>query len=483
MYLQHDQRQVVAQRIDPKIIMANSILQLTSLELVQSVESELMDNPALETLDEIGCSGDCIDPSVCPYCSAREAARSDADLRLPPLDTGDLDADEEPYYTGNMAGADSDYDPMGNIEAEITLQEHLRSLLGAAVTTEDYAIGEYIISSLDDRGWLDDRTDVIALELGVPESEVCRLLAVIQTFDPPGVGARTLQECLLLQLQYLREEDTAPAQRRLNALAEKFVRCHFEHVTAGRYARLARAAGITADEAQQVMKYIASRLNPYPASQFRPPWSYRPNNNRAAVRPDVLIRRTELGYEVEIPGGDHVWLGLNPSYREKYLQIKSGKGFHSDEERRHVLECVERAELFIRNINQRRQTLRTITRCIVEYQAGFLETGSRKFMRPLTRTGVARQLGIHESTVSRATANKFVQLPNQEVVSFDLFFDSSLAIKNAIEVLIASEDPSNPLSDQQIVEKLEEQGIQVARRTIVKYREAQKILSSARRRR
>ena len=139
--------------------------------------------------------------------------------------------------------------------------------------------------------------------------------------------------------------------------------------------------------------------------------------------------------------------------------------------------------MFIRHLDQRKQTLKYITQCIAELQVGFLETGSRQFLRPLTRTQVARILKFHESTVSRATANKYVQLPNQEVVGFDIFFDGSLSTKDAIEEIIQDEDPTSPLSDQQIVALLQEKGITVARRTIVKYRESQKILSSTRRRR
>src|SRR4029079_19673057 len=157
--------------------------------------------------------------------------------------------------------------------------------------------------------------------------------------------------------------------------------------------------------------------------------------------------------------------------------IKSGRGNHTEDERKHVVEHVERAEQFIRSLNQRRQTLRQITRSIVDAQTGFLETGSRQFLRPLTRTSIGRILTVHESTVSRATANKYVQLPNQEVVSFNVFFNASLSVKDAIEDLISNEDPSQPLSDQQIVNLLAEKGVRVARRTVVKYRESQKILS------
>jgi RNA polymerase sigma-54 factor len=266
-------------------------------------------------------------------------------------------------------------------------------------------------------------------------------------------------------------------------LAERMVRDHFPLITSNRFNKLGRAVGISTDEAREVVGNIGTRLNPFPANQFRPPWTYRPANARSAIRPDVIIRRTDAGFEIDVIGLETLCLNFNPTYLEIYTELQNGRGAHSRETRKHVTEFVERAEQFIRSLNQRRQTLRRITRTIVEAQAGFLETGSRQFLQPLTRTRIARMLDVHESTVSRATANKYVQLPNQEVVSFNVFFNASLSVKDAIEQLINNENTARPLSDQQIVKLLEEKGINVARRTVVKYREARKILSSTGRRR
>lgn len=476
MLLHQEQRQALTQRIDPKIILANSVLQLTSQELVRSIEDELMENPALETLEEGHCSGDCIDPSTCPYCLARKNRENTGEAP----DFGDLDSDGDSVFASVSLDSEA-FDLVSNLEAEMTLQEHLRNLLHAAVSEEDYRIGEYLISSLDDRGWLEGTTEGIAADLGVDEAVVLRVLVIIQSFDPPGIGARHLQECLLLQLRYLCEEEGTEADRRKNMLAERLVREQFDHVVARRYPRLARAAGIKQDEARQVVEYIRTRLNPFPASQFRPPWTYRPGN-RSAVRPDVLIRRTELGYEVEVLDAEPFSIGVNPSWRHAYEDIKSGSSHYSLEEKRQITEYVERAELFLQNLQQRRKTLRLITRCIIDFQVGYLETGSRRFLRPLTRTHIASILHLHESTVSRATANKYVQLPNQEVVPFEIFFNASLSVKEAIDEIIQSEDPASPLSDQQIAAMLLDRGISVARRTISKYRASQNILSSTRRR-
>lgn len=473
--LRQEQKQVISQRIDPKLIMANAILQQTSLELVQQIETELLENPALEILEEASpCAGDCLDPSSCPFCSQQQIHRM-----TPSLPTQEFLDAEPDYHPEALSDADDDFDPMGNLEAELTLQDHLRALLRAAVPEEDYWIGEYLINNLDDNGYLDDAVEAIAAELNVAVDDVVRVLKIIQTLDPPGIGARDIQECLLIQLQFLRDEGQG------NALAERMIRNHFADVIQHRYSKLARALGVSSDRIKQAVEFIRTRLNPYPASQFRPPWAYKPSNSKSAIRPDVIIRRTETGYEVEVAGTEPLVLGVNPTYREAYDAIKSGKnGAHlPEEDRKHVTEYVERAELFIRNIHQRRRTLRQITKCIIDSQQGFLETGSRAYLRGLTRTRVAEMLGIHESTVSRATAKKYVQLPNQEVVPFEIFFNPSLAVKMAIEEIIRSEDPSHPLSDQEIAEMLKKRGMNVARRTVVKYRESQKILSSTRRRR
>ncbi len=485
MLLQHEQRQVTTQRIDPKIIGANSILQLSAVELTQSIEAELMENPALDVLDDASCSGDCIDPSTCPYCSVRRTSNSESDPAGETPDSGDheIEIEFDPTYVMASSVRDDDQDPVGNIGSEVTLKEHLLGLLRASVSEEDYYIGEYIINNLNQRGWLGDTIESIALDLTLPESEICRLLRVIQSFDPPGVGAQNIQECLLLQIRYLQEENPKGSRARINRLAEQMVRECFEHIPLHRYSKIARAMGISVEETKQVIDYIGSRLNPYPAHQFRSPWANGTAEGKSSVRPDVVIRRSEYGYEVEVIGSETAGLSVNPLYRDLYNSIKSGSNSHPSDYRRHVVEYVDRAEMFIRNINQRRHSLRQISRCIIDFQTGFLETGSRQFLRPLTRTRIAQILEIHESTVSRATANKFVQLPNQEVVSYNIFFNSSLSVKDAIESMIQEENPSSPLSDQQIVEHLANRGIHIARRTVVKYRENLKILSSTRRRR
>lgn len=471
MLLRQEQRQTITQRIDPKLIMANAILQQSRLELVQQIEDELLENPALDIIEEVGCSGDCVDPLSCPHCSQRLS------LLRPELDDlSPIESETDHYIEGGL-DFNPDFDPVGNIEAELTLQDHLSGLLRAAVAEEDYRIGEYLIQNLDENGFLDGTPEQMAMELGAHTEDVYRILGVIQTFDPPGIGATDLRDCMSIQLRFLREEGEG------NPLAEKLIHTLFTEMVLHRYGRIARGLGVSVERAKKTIEFVRTHLNPYPASQFRPPWASKPMNTRLSIKPDVVIRRTDLGYEVEVTGAETFLLGVSPTYREAYERMKNGNGKVSADEKQHVTEYVERAELFIKNIHQRRKTLRLITKAIIDCQQGFLETGQRTYLRALTRTKIADTLNIHESTVSRATAKKYVQLPNQEVVPFDLFFNPSLSVKTAIEEIISTEDPSTPLSDRRIVELLQERGIEVARRTVVKYRDSQKLLSSNHRRR
>lgn len=471
MLIEQGLRQSLSQRIDPKLIMANSILQLTSLELQQVVEQELAENPALEVPDDDPCDN-CDQPkTLCIDCPFRKQAVSsdETDISIYELEQPiDFAADAD----------DSEGDFISNIRAEITLHDHLTSLLRAALSPNHWLVGEYIISNINDAGYLEGSIEEFAHDMGKDFDEISDVLAVIQTFDPPGVGARDLRECLKLQLERLAEDD------RGNPVALAMVRDFWLEMLAGKIGRIARRLRVSAKDIVSAIEFIKKQLNPYPGNSFRPPYQTDADDFSSSVRPDVVVRRTPAGYEIEVMGHDQYVLNISSTYRQMYEEIKNGGAQkYNKDDKTHIVEFVERADLFIRNINQRRKTLRQITKSIVEFQQGYLETSSKAFLRPLTRTRIARTLSLHESTVSRATANKYVQLPSEEVVPFDFFFDGSVSVKDLICELIAVEDKTSPLSDQQIAEILQERGLRVARRTVVKYREAQKILSSRQRRR
>lgn len=463
-------RQSLSQRIDPKLILANNILQLSSLELQQAIEQELSENPALEVPEEDPCEGCDVPKALCIDCSFRKqsAAEDESDLSISEL--------EIPVNSAGDPEAESDF--ISNIEAEVKLQDHLCTLLRAVVPEEQYPIGEYLISNIDDSGYLNCPLSEAADAFGVTEQEVEAILAVIQTFEPSGVGARDLRECLRIQLEHLRDDGQG------DELALGIVSGYWDDMVARRLGRLARRFKVTQTEVQEALAFIKHSLNPYPGNGFRAPWTTKSDDHSAAIRPDVIVRRTPAGYEIEVITSEQYLLAINSHYRQVYEDVKNGGAKkYSTDEKKHIVEFVERADLFIRNLNQRRRTLRLITKAIVEYHQGYLETGSRAFLRPLTRTKIARTVKIHESTVSRATANKYVQLPSEEVLSFDFFFDTATSVRDLIGEIIANEDSGHPLSDQDIAAVLQERGFDVARRTVVKYREAQKILSSRQRRR
>lgn len=474
MLLKQSLKHTLTQKVDPKIILANTILACSSMELVQAVEQELSDNPALERPDEDVCGACTLPRELCSHCPLKaDAQRSDIQD----------DADWREWYApavelaGDLSGGeDSEFDPIANLCTQRTLADHLRDLLGAEVNAEKFALGDYIIGSINPAGYFEGSIDDLARDLHRNPEELHEVLAIIQTFDPPGVGARTLQECLLIQLRNLEEQGDG------NPLAIRMVQVYWPDTASRRISRLAHHLKAPRRAVAAALDFIRDRLTPYPGESFRAPWDTNPDNLQS-IQPDIVVRRTLAGYEIDVLMTEHQTLAINSKYREAYAGIRNGHADrYSEDERRHVVEYVERAETFIRSILQRRKTLRAITKYVVEYQQGYIETSQKAFLRPLTRTHVARSLEVHESTVSRATANKWVQLPSEEVVSFDLFFDGSVSIKDVIYDIISAEDKARPLSDQEIAGVLQERGLNVARRTIMKYREAQNILSSRRRR-
>ncbi|MCX6346256.1 MAG: RNA polymerase factor sigma-54 [Armatimonadetes bacterium] len=471
MLFEQGLRQSLAQKIDPKLIMSSSILQLSSVELQQVVEQELAENPALEVPEDDPCEN-CDQPkTLCLDCPLRKQTTSSDDNDLSVYEL------EQPIdFAADFDDSDGDY--ISNIRAEVTLSDYLVELMHSVLPSEKWLIGEYIISNINESGYLEGSVEEFSMELGRDMEEIEEVLAMIQTFDPPGVGARDLRECIKIQLERLAEEDQG------NQLALAMVNDFWLDMLGGKLGRIARRLKTTIRDVVFAVDYIKKQLNPYPGNSFRAPYQSDSNSRGNSVRPDVVVRRMPNGYEIDIAGYDQYILSVNARYRNMSEEIKNGSSKkYNAEDKKHIAEFVERADMFIKYINERRRTLKQITKAIVEFQQGYIETGAKSFSRPLTRTKIARMLKMHESTVSRATANKYLQLPSEEVVPFDFFFDSSTSVKDLIGELIAVEDKESPLSDQQIAEILQERGFNVARRTVVKYRESQNILSSRQRHR
>ncbi len=453
-------------KVSPRLVAANHILQLSSLELQQAISAELAENPALELIDVPTCPtcGSQLQGSLCPNCLRRQ--KPDNDLVDGP------DANDEPYYAHNLRTADEEFDPITQVAAEISLQERLMNELRATVQPELMHVAEYLVGNLDEKGYLTCTVEEAAYECNADEADVEVVLRLLQSLEPPGIGARNLRECLLIQLEFL---ETVGIHQ---PYAREIVSTHLTELGEHKFSKIAQDLHISSDVVAEVWDFIKRDLNPNPASEFSP--ASGSNDSRETrssyVLPDVIISERDGEFEVEVVESKRFLLRVSPVYSQLGAELERDGDRFSDDEKRHIQQYVARAKLFIANINQRRQTIHRITTCLVECQQDFLKAGVRH-LKPLTRAAVASRLGIHESTVSRATASKYVMLPNGEVIPFSNFFTASLSIKDVIEELIGNE--KNPLTDAEIAERLAQRGIHVARRTVAKYRMQLKILPSS----
>jgi RNA polymerase sigma-54 factor len=258
--------------------------------------------------------------------------------------------------------------------------------------------------------------------------------------------------------------------------AREIVTGFLKELAEHKYSRIASHLGTSVPYVSRAHDFIKQRLNPYPAQGFSNIGPGTSRNNPSGILPDVLISHGEHGFEVEVVESKRFFLRVSPMYQRLSADLDSEPGRYSVDEKKHIQHYVSRAKLFIANINQRRQTLQKITEHTVQAQQEFLEKGIR-FLKPLTRASVANALGMHESTVSRATASKFVMLPNGRVIPYSDFFQAALSVMDVIREMIDTEDA--PMTDHEISTRLADTGIVVACRTVAKYREQLGILPSS----
>ncbi len=464
---------VQAQRASPQLVAANHILALSSAELQSLINKELIDNPALEMEENPVCQtcGRPLQGNVCPNCLSLSNASQQVSDRDEFLDDSSL----WQFQGSSSSGEDEEFDPTTHVPAQMSLAEHLTLSLQAQLPSADAQMIEYLVGNLDDDGLLRCTTEEVVDLFGVSPERVERAIAHLQAMEPIGVGARDVRECLLIQLKYVE------AQGLVQPYAYEIIDRYLTQLSEHKYGQIAAQLGITSEMVHQVSEFIKRNLNPYPARGYLGTHLGDSGGEHTGhVMPDVIIsRRPVYGgylYDVEVVESKRFYLHVSSSYSQLYGEVSGRHSFLTEDERRHIQQYVSRAKLFIANINQRRQTLYKITRCLVELQSEFLDQGIRH-LRPLTRARVAAELGMHESTVSRATAAKFVMLPNREVIPFSNFFVANLSIKDVIKDLISRE--LTPLTDQELADMLCERGIQVARRTVAKYREQLGILPSS----
>lgn len=429
--------------LTPQLQQAIRLLQLNRMELEEAIQEELASNPFLEEAE--------------------------------------TPVEEEPTWEGSAYGtglrASRRKDPYEELPAleetvgvEMTLQEYLLwQLRMSDLGPEQMRIGSYIIGNLDEDGYLKVPLEEIAQDLGVKVEEVEEVLKVIQDFDPPGVGARDLRECLLIQV---RQREDAPE------LLERLLTQGFEDLMKRDLKRLSERLGVEVEEVERALCFL-KLLETKPGRAF---------SSKASeyVVPDVFVYKKGEDYEVSLNEEGLPKLRISAYYRELLREKKEGVP------QSYLRQKFKEAQWFLKGLEQRQKTLERITRSIFKFQREFLERGLEA-LRPLVLKDVAEDTGLHESTVSRAIAGKYVWTP-QGIFPLKFFFSSKVGeglvemsskkVKKLIEDLIAQEDPKAPLSDQEIAKILKERyGLTIARRTVAKYRESLGIPPSKERKR
>ena len=458
-------------KVSPRLVAMNHVLELSSMELQELINAELGENPALEMMDKPTCPrcGAALEGPICHHCmQAQNANPEDAASAVVGDQSGARDREDYYYEEGpslSRRDPDEDFDPIVHVAAEMSLPERLMRELGSVLSLEQMPIAEFLVGNLDERGFLECSVAEAARILEVEPHEVEAVLRELQQQEPVGLGARDLRECLLLQLDFLEAQGaTEPHVRAI-------ITSHLSQLGEHKFSRIAQEMRIASADVTAAAQYIKRHLNPFPAQGM-------PAANGATsgyVLPDVIIAKRDRGFEVDVVESKRFFLRINPLYRELMMRTQQEEAQLNDNEKKHIQQYVSRARLFMANIDQRRQTLQRIVAYLVSFQGEFLDKGVRH-LRPLTRAMVAAELGVHESTVSRATAAKYVMLPSGEVIPLSHFFTPSLSAKDVIRDMIEHE--AQPLTDEQIAEALAEKGIVIARRTVAKYREQLGILPS-----
>ncbi|WP_430642357.1 RNA polymerase factor sigma-54 [Bradyrhizobium sacchari] len=449
--------------MSPQLMQAIKLLQLSNLDLTTFVEEELERNPLLERAND-GAAGD-----EAPIEVNQVSAEQLADAQAHNAQDGPLTT-----YTewGGGASGEEDHNLEAFVAAEMTLSDHLAEQLSVAFTAPaQRMIGQYLIDLVDEAGYLPPDLGQAAERLGASQKDVEDVLAVLQKFDPPGVCARNLSECLAIQLRELDRYDPA-----MQALVE-----HLDLLAKRDIASLRKLCGVDDEDIADMIGEIR-RLNPKPGMKFG-------SARLQTMVPDVYVRSGPDGdWHVELNSDTLPRVLVNQTYYSE-LSKKIGK----DGDKSYFTNALQNATWLVRALDQRARTILKVATEIVRQQDGFFTHGVAH-LRPLNLKAVADAIQMHESTVSRVTANKYMAT-NRGTFELKYFFTASIAsadggeahsaeaVRHHIKQLIDAEEPSAILSDDTIVERLRALGIDIARRTVAKYREAMRIPSSVQRRR
>ena len=453
----------------PELIQAIQILQFNTQELDEFVQDELMQNPVLEfdkTYDEKNRD----EVSKSEEMDAKACEQADIDLRekVKEAEYDDISYKQWEYSRDK----DEDYSFEQFVSKEETLEDSLLlQLTFSSLKGEDLKIGRFLVEAIDDNGYLTVTTEEVAKVFQVETEKVEEVLDVIQTFEPSGVGARDLKECLIIQLA---------ARGLLEDTVEYIILHHLEDLGENKLNKVAKALGLPIGQVQMVCDLIRS-LEPKPGRSFAS------GSNVKYITPDVTVEKIDGEYQVITNEYSAPRLMVSPYYTNL-----ARSALDDMELNKYLNEKYNAAIWLIKSIEQRKQTIFNVVDAVIKHQKDFLDHGT-KYLKTLTLKQVADDLGIHESTISRAINGKYMQTP-RGVFEIKYFFSSGVtgsdgegvssnSIKSMIKDIIDGEDPKNPYSDQDMVKLLSDRGIEISRRTVAKYREGLNILSSSKRRR
>ena len=444
---------------------AIKLLPLSRLELIQKVHQEILENPFLEEAATPEMSDTDLANAEQPQETSQESEEFEVDWAAY-LQDFSSSPDYVPTISKEVPSLEA------TLKSETSLAEHLLWQLSLSVHDElEKQIGAYLIGNIDDDGYLQCQTEEVAKGFGTEEEQICAVLEVIQAFDPPGVGARDLQESLLIQLHHLEMDDS---------LAWKIVQHYLSQLDERYFQKIAKSFGATITEVIAAVGLIRT-LDPKPGSRFSSP-------RVEYIVPDVVIVKVDDDYQVVLNEDGMPSLRINALYQNV---LRQNDGMQSDT-REYLEEKFRSAIWLMKSVEQRRQTLLRVTKSLCKFQREFLDKGLA-YLKPLVLKDVADDIGMHESTVSRVTTNKYVYTP-QGVFELKFFFHSglesldgdamsSVSVKDIIRKAVVAEDSHKPLTDQQLMMILEAKGVKIARRTIAKYRQELHIAPASRRKR
>lgn len=454
----------------PELIQAIQILQFNTQELECFVEEQLLANPVLEKTDKSDseeAQSEESTPAEETTYEELEATEYDWAEHFKEREYDDISYKQDHFSQDNPVFS---YDRF--LTSDTTLADHLLMQLEfVSMKPNCKEVARYLIEALDENGYLTSSVEEVASIFGIDAEKVVRVLKIIQGFEPQGIGARNLKECLQIQMMQLGENSPKICE---------IIQNHLEDLASNRLSTIAKAVGLTILEVQEISDII-KHLEPKPGRQYG-----SVNDNRYIV-PDVNVEKMDGEYIITV--NDSTAPRLNISYYYQKMLKEAEKDSNIS---KFLSSRLNSAVWLIKSIEQRRQTIHNVVQAVVRYQVEFFEYGS-KHLKTLTLKQIAEEVGIHESTVSRSINGKYMQTP-RGVFEIKYFFTSGVAgsdglgiasesIKTFIREIVEKEDPKSPLSDQAIVLMLKKRGIDISRRTIAKYRDEMSLPSSSKRKR